>query len=97
MHIYYGSRSISNGVMRGTLTVLTFVSTVFLPWPLTALLALAASVFEPLVPLAAGLFVDTLYYTPLSGALPIFTFYGALVTAAAFLVRSRLKTGIIGE
>lgn len=84
-------------MMRGTLTVLTFVSAVFLPWPITTLFALAVSVFEPLVPLSIGLFVDTLYYAPLSGALPIFTFYGALVTAVAFLVRGRLKTSIIGE
>lgn len=84
-------------MMRGTLTVLTFVSTVLFPWPLTAVLALGASVFEPLIPLAIGLFADTLYYAPLSGALPIFTFYGALATALAFFVRSRLKTGIIGE
>lgn len=83
--------------MRGSLTVLTFISTVFLPWPFTALLALSASVFEPLVPLAAGLFADTLYYTPQAGILPLFTFAGALLTAVAFFVRNRLKTGIIRE
>lgn len=84
-------------MMRGTLTILTFVSAVFLPWPFTAILALAVSVFEPLVPLAVGLFVDTLYYAPFSGVLPIFTFYGALLTALAFFVRSRLSEGIINK
>ena len=83
--------------MRGTLTLITFISTVLFPWPLTVIFALVTSVFEPLVPLSVGLFADTLYYVPLSGALPVFTFYGALVTAIAFLVRSRIKTGIIGE
>ena len=82
---------------RGLLTLLTFVSTVFFPWPLTVLLALGLSLFEPLVPLAAGIFADTLYYAPQAGALPLFTVYGALVTALAFFVRSRLKTGIIGR
>lgn len=82
-------------MIRGTLTVLAFVSTVFFPWPLTAFLAVAGAVFEPLVPLAMGLFVDALYYAPLSGALPVFTFYGALATALAFIVRSRLSAGII--
>jgi len=84
-------------MIRGALTVLTFVSVVFLPWPLTAILAFATSVFEPLVPLAVGLFADTLYYTPQAGTLPLFTFVGALLTAVAFFVRNRLKTGIIGE
>lgn len=83
-------------MMRGIFTFLTFISTVLSPWPLTVLLALAVSLFEPLVPLAAGLFADTLYYAPQSGIVPVFTLYGALATAAALFVRSRLKTGIIG-
>ena len=64
-------------MMRGILTLLTFISTVLFPWPLTVLLALAVSLFEPLVPLAAGLFADTLYYAPQSGTAPIFTLRGA--------------------
>lgn len=84
-------------MMRGTLTIITFISTVLFPWPLTALLALAASAFEPLVPLSIGLFADTLYYVPSPGSFPVFTLYGALAAALAFIVRSRLKTSIIGE
>ena len=84
-------------MIRGILTTVSFISTVFFPWPLTILLALGASIFEPLVALSIGLLADTLYYAPLSGGLPVFTFYGALVTVIAFLVRSRLKAGIIGE
>lgn len=84
-------------MMRGTLTILTFISTVFFPWPLTAVLALGASLLDPLVPLAAGLFADTLYYAPHAGTLPMFTLYGALATALVFFVRSRLKTGSIGK
>lgn len=75
--------------------VLTFLSAVFSPWPLTALLALGVSIYEPLIPLAAGVFVDTLYYTPYGGALPVFAISGAVATAAAFFVRSRLSTSII--
>lgn len=82
-------------MIRGTFTIVAFISTVLFPWPITALLAVSASAFEPLVPLAIGLFADTLYYAPLSGALPVFTFYGALVTTLAFIVRSRLSAGII--
>ena len=93
----YG-RPISNGVMlRGLGTLLTFASVVFLPWPLTTLLALGLSPFEPFVPLAVGLFADTLYYTSSSATLPLFTLCGALATAGALFVRSRLLAGIIGE
>ena len=83
-------------MIRGALTIATFISAIFFPWPLTVLLALASSFFEPLVPVAAGIFIDTLYYTPPASALPLFALGGAIVTALAFFVRSRLKTSIIG-
>lgn len=84
-------------MMTGLLTLLAFVSTVLFPWPLTVLLTLGIAVFEPLVPLAIGIFADTLYYSPQAGVLPWFTICGALVTILAFFVRSRLKTSIIGR
>ncbi len=79
-------------MMRGILTVSSFISVVFFPWPLTAVLALVSASMEPLVPLAVGIFADTLYYTPQARALPLFTICGAIVTIIAFLVRSRLRT-----
>jgi len=81
-------------MIRGLLTLTTFVSIVVFPWPLSALLALAAAFLEPLVPLAAGLFADTLYYTPQAG-LPLFTVWGLAVSIVVVFVRSRLRTGII--
>ncbi len=78
--------------MNGLLILLTFLSAIYFPWPLTALLALACAVSEPLVPLAVGMFVDTLYYTT---GVPHFVPYGALATIVALFVRSRLRTGII--
>lgn len=84
-------------IRNGILTIATFVSVLFFPWPLSALLALIASCFEPLVPLAAGLFADTLYYAPSAGALPTFTLYGLVVSIVAALVRSRLRASSIRE
>lgn len=83
--------------MSGILTFASAVSLLLFPWPLTAVLALAAGIFDPLVPLAVGLLADTLYWTPHAGAVPLFTLYGALATALSFFVRSRLAPGIIGE
>ncbi|OGG49079.1 hypothetical protein A3G63_02960 [Candidatus Kaiserbacteria bacterium RIFCSPLOWO2_12_FULL_52_8] len=82
--------------MRGIVTILTFVSVVLFPWPLSAFVALIAGVSEPLVPLAAGLFADTLYYMPQSGAWPLFTLSGAVVTIIAAIVHDRLRTSRIG-
>ena len=79
-------------MMRGLITLFTFVSALFFPWPLTALLAVIATATEPLVPLALGIFVDTLYYVPSASFLPLSTLLGALVTALAFFVHSRLRT-----
>ncbi|HCR52072.1 TPA: hypothetical protein DIV48_00295 [Candidatus Kaiserbacteria bacterium] len=83
--------------MSGILTLLAFVSTIFFPWSFTAALAIAVALFEPLVPLAVGLFADTLYYVPHAGTLPVFTLYGAVATMLAFFVRNRLNASIIGR
>ena len=82
-------------MMRGALIVSTLVSVIFFPWPFTVLLAFAAAFTEPLMPLAAGLFADTLYYAPLGHVVPLATLAGAVVTLMALFVRSQLRTGII--
>lgn len=80
---------------RTLLIPLSFVSAIFLPWPVTALLALLVASTEPLVPLALGLFVDVLYYTPSASPWPLFTLLGAIATITALFVRSRLRPSII--
>ncbi len=82
-------------MMRGALTFFTLVSILFFPWPFAATLAIVGAFAEPLVPLAAGIFADTLYYTPHANALPLFTLYGAVVTSITFIVRSRLRASIM--
>lgn len=82
-------------MMRGVATFLALTSVVLFPWPLTVILAVVSAFVEPLLPLAVGIFVDTLYYTPQAHTLPIFTLSGALVTIVAFVVRSRLRASIM--
>lgn len=84
-------------MMRRLGTLFIFFSALFFPWPLTACLALAISLFEPWVPVAVGLFVDTLFYVPHGASIPLYTLSGALVTIVSFFVRSRLKTSSIEE
>ncbi len=80
---------------RMMLACSAIISTIFFPWPFTALLALASSPVEPLLPLAVGIFMDTLYYTPSMRMPPFFVIIGAIATIIAFFVRNRIRTGII--
>lgn len=73
------------------------VSAALFPWPLTGALALVVATFEPWTPLAVGILSDTLYYAPQADRVPLGVLCGAVATAGAFLVRSRLKAGMIGE
>jgi hypothetical protein len=77
----------------GILTIASFISALFFPWPYTAVIAVGAAVFEPLVPLAVGLFVDILYYSPVTSTLPLFTLGGAVVSIVAYIVRTRVRAG----
>ena len=81
--------------MRGVITLAMFVSIIIFPWPFSAALAFVAAFSEPLIPLAAGIFADTLFFVPHASALPLFTLYGAVVTIIATFVHSRLRASII--
>ena len=82
-------------IRNGILTVCTFISVILFPWPLTILLALATSFFEPMVPLAVGVFADTLYYASGTGGWPVYTLYGLAVSIIAAFVRSQLRASTI--
>jgi len=77
-------------MIRGVFVISTFISVIIFPWPFTAVLAIAGAFMEPLVPLAVGLFADTLYYMPHAGY-PYFTLWGAVATVIACVVQSRLR------
>lgn len=81
----------------GVLTILTFISIILFPWGVSVLLALAAGSRDPLVPLAAGIFADLLYYSPSVAAFPYSTLLGIVAATGLFFVRSRLRTGIMKE
>lgn len=79
------------------LTILSLVSLVLFPWPMTVLLALLTAGVEPLAPLGIGLLADTLYYAPHVGRWPLFTLGGVVATAIAVWVQSRLRTSSMGR
>lgn len=82
-------------MIRGALTLSTFISVVLFPWLFTAVLAIVSAFWEPLVPFGAGIFVDTLYYMPHVQAFPLFTLAGAACTVIAFFVRNRVRASIM--
>ena len=84
-------------MMRGIYTIVTFVSVLLFPWPVAAVLAFVSALHLPLLPLAIGIFFDTLYYTKATGFLPLGSMCGVLVSTIALFVRSRLNPGIIGR
>ena len=77
--------------------VAAVLSLLLLPWPVSTALALISALFIPTAPLAVGLVADALYFMPGSHLLPLATIAGALATAAALFVRSRLAPGIISS
>lgn len=81
--------------MRFLLTIFVFISLLFFPWPFSAILTIGSSFFIPFLPLAAGIFADTLYYTHKTEAVPFLTIYGAITTGIALFVRSQLSSDII--
>jgi len=84
-------------MIRVAAIVLSFLSAIFFPWHITVALALGLAYWEPLVPLAVGIFIDSLHYTPHAYAYPFFTVWGAVISIGILFVRSRLRTGIIGR
>ena len=84
-------------MMQGILTVFTFMSAMLFPWPFTVALAFVSSFTEPLVPLAVGIFADTLYYAPHAYTLPLFTICGAILTSIMLFVRGRLRPSPIRD
>lgn len=83
--------------MRATLTIATLLSVIFFPWKFAAVLAISVSFMEPLVPLAAGILADVLYYTPQAHTVPLFTIYGAICTAIAFVLRNRVRASPVRD
>lgn len=82
--------------MKPALAMLAaLLSVLFLPHVLTMAVAVGASFFSPLAPLAAGLLADALFYTPQSYPMPFYTLLGAATSAAALLVRSFVETSIM--
>lgn len=75
------------------LVVSACASLLLFPWMVTAVLALLAAVFVPLLPLALGMLADALYLPP--HAWPLATLAGLIATLAAFLVRRRLSASIM--
>lgn len=81
--------------MRPVLTFFAFVSAILFPWQITAIFVVALSFFVPLLPLAVGIFADTLYYTSRASVLPWFTLLGTALTIITIFVRSRLQASTI--
>lgn len=77
--------------------VAAFLSVFLFPWQLWVSILFALSPFEPFLPLAIGLFADTLYYVPHDTFFPVYTLFGIALTGIALFMRSRLKASSIRD
>jgi hypothetical protein len=82
-------------IPTGFLTLFILASTVFFPWLVTGIITVLLAPWEPLLPLAVGMVFDALYSAPGAHAFPVFSLYGAVLTAGAFFVRERLRASIL--
>jgi hypothetical protein len=76
------------------LTVFTFLSLFFFPYPATLALSFLASLSFPLTALLVGVLSDALYFSA-PHTLPLATLLGVLASAIAFFVRRFIKARII--
>jgi hypothetical protein len=67
----------------------------FFPAPFSLGLALFGALWSPWVPLAVGLTMDALYYSPDAFAFPLFSFLGALAAAVSYGVHRFIETSIM--
>ncbi len=77
------------------LTLGALGSAVILPSAITGLLTLVIALWEPFAPFIVGILFDVLYWAPGAHAFPIFSMYGLAFSLCAFIVRKRLRSGII--
>ena len=82
-------------MIRGLLIAFAFFSPLFFPVGFVGVLTFLAAIFSPLTPLAVGLMLDFLYYSPGAYLVPFFTFIGLLGAIVATLVRRFVETSII--
>jgi len=82
-------------VARGAFVVTALLSPFFFTAFTTTLLALVAGAFTPLVPLAAGLLLDTLYWSSGASTVPWYTIYGAVASLGAFGMHRFFETRIM--
>ncbi len=81
--------------LHSLIVIVTFLSVFWFPWPITATFAFFSALWIPLLPLAIGILFDVLYWAPHATWFPYSSLLGAVITGISYVVRSRLKAGII--
>ena len=77
------------------LLILTLTAPLLFPIGVTIFIALAAAVFSPLFPLAAGVMLDALYFSPGSYPVPLYSLLGGAATIAAYFVHRFVEASIM--
>lgn len=80
-------------MMRAVILVATFLSLVWLPWPMTVVLMVVASISFPLSGIAFGILFDLLY-APAAG-IPLGLLWGSAASIAGYAISRFIRERII--
>lgn len=82
-------------MMRYILLAFSFLSVFWFPYPVTLILAFAASLFFPWAAVVVGLLSDLLYYSPKAAPFPYMALVGIFISVVAVFVRRFAKERIL--
>ena len=83
-------------MIRAVSIIAALISLFWLPWPLTIVLLILVSAYEPLAAAGLGLFADVLYFAHGVYGFPYMTVLGVCIALIAFFVRKFVEARIIG-
>jgi hypothetical protein len=75
--------------------IVALIGIFIFPYPLTAVLTVAAAIASPLAGLALGIITDSVYFTSTNALLPLASIVGLLATLAAFFGKRFVRTHLM--
>ena len=82
-------------MMRYVLLVATFLSLVWLPWPITVVLMVASSISLPLSGIVFGVLIDMLYAPVGAVGIPPGVLWGSVASLAGYTISRFIRARIM--
>ena len=82
-------------MMRFVLLVATFLSLVWLPWPITVVLMVASSISLPLSGIVFGVLIDMLYAPVGAVGIPLGVLWGSVASLVGYTISRFVRARIM--